>query len=191
MTNSIDNRFTKSSDKWSIQTHRGGPCRIEIYGEPNSRPLQANVTCYSEAEPSHASIELDGHFYYDSDAKERTMYAYWHTKFNTFATAPKDSGGDAYSYYYAGVYDATDGTYASDDCKEKTYYRLHASAGHDYDSDHYDTNHCKFTAKPGHHYYVYFKVKGYVTIQWASTGVYATSELDEVYYVHLQFFEGE
>ena len=190
VTNSIDNRFTKSSDKWTTQKHRGGDCDTDIYGGPNSRPLQANVTCYNEASPSNASIELDGHFEYDSNEEERTMYAYWHVKFHLYSKSPKDGGGDAYSYYYVGVYDGTAHEFASSDCKNKTYFRLHASEDHRYSETHYESNHCSFTAKPGHHYYVYFKVKGYVTIQYGNSGTYATSELDTVYYVHLQYFEG-
>ena len=191
VTNNIDNRFTKSSDKWTTQDHSGGNCDIDIYGGSNSRPLQANVSCYNEGEePSHASIELDGHFVYDGDAKERTMYVYWHAQFHTNASAPKNSGGDAYSYYYAGVWDSTAKEFASSSCDNKTHYRLHASDGHDYNGDHSESNHCSFTAKPGHHYYVYFNVKANATTDYTCDGVYATSELDSVNYVHIQFFDG-
>ena len=197
VTNSIDNRFTKSSDKWSTQKRKSDIdwCRIDIYGGPNSRPLQANLSCskmcYDDrSNDAYARIELDGHFDYDSDEKERTMYAYWHAKFHTLADSPHWSGGDAYSYYRVGVWDGTANEFASDDCKDKTYYRLHASDDHDYSSDHDVSNHCSFTAKPGHHYYVYFNARVETKTQCSSKEIYATSELDTVYYVHLSFFDG-
>ena len=184
------NHYTKDSANWLTQKRSGGNCDTDIYGDPNSRPIQANIEC-DHYHKGYARIELDGHFDYDSDAKERTMYVYWHAKFHTHASAPKHSGGNAYSYYRVGVWDSTVSEFASSSCNDKTYHRLHASDDHDYSSDHDIHDHCSFTAKPGHHYYVYFDVKVNADTTDSSYEVYATSELDTVYYVHLQFPEGE
>ena len=118
------------------------------------------------------------------------MYVYWLANFHTFVDSPKDSGGDAYSYYYAGVWDETANEFASSDCHNKTHYQVHASDDHEYSSDHHVADHCSFTAKPGHHYFVYFNVKADIDPVETGYEVYATSELDTVDYVHIQYFEG-
>ena len=191
VTKNIANRFTESSDKWSIQKPSKDNYRSSTSGSANSWPIKANASTsknYGDAQyESNARIELDGHFIYDEDEEERTIYVDYHAKFYTKADAPfynSTGGGDAYSYYYVGVWDDTAGTWASG-CKDSTYYRLHASSTHSYSSHHDIYKYCSFTAKPGHHYYVYFKmIANALAPNWSTV---AKSELDTVYRVYIMF----
>ena len=188
VTNNIANRFTESSDKWTTQKPSDDNYYSSTSGSANDWPIKANASSeMGKAEyESRAHIELDGHFYYDKDAEERTMHVSYHAKFYTKAVVPyytDEWGGDADAYFYIGVHDATDGGAASDDCHYKTYYHLHASRDEDYSGHHYPERHCSFTAKPGHHYYVYFKV--IATASASYDGAVAESEIDTVYRVNI------
>lgn len=185
VTHNIPNHFTQSSDKWTIQKPSKDNYNSSTSGSANDWPVKAYASNKKYGYESNAHIELDGHFYYDKDAEKRTMHVSYHAKFYTKAEAPFSNatgGGDAYSYYYVGVYDATNKTYASSDCKNKTYYRLHASSTHKYSSHHDVYNHCSFTAEPGHHYYVYFKM---IANECCNPDTIAESELDTVYRVYI------
>jgi len=185
LTNNIANRFPESSSNWTVQKPSKENYHSSTSGSANSWPIKGTVTTDGENE-GNAHIELDGHFHYDVDAPEQTMYVDYHAEFYTKADAPfynSTGGGDAYSYYYVGVYDDTVGDYASDACKDKTYYRLHASSTHSYSGHHDVSDYCSFTAKPGHHYYVYFKMVANALAPNDST--VAESELDTVYRVYV------
>ncbi len=187
LTNNIANRFTESSDKWSIQKPGKDNYNSSTSGSANNWPIKAYAYNKKDGYESNAHIELDGSFTYDENAEERTMYVDYHAKFYTKADAPFSNatgGGDAYSYYYVGVWDATSGSYASNDCKNSTYYRLHASSTHKYSSHHDVSKYCSFTAKPGHEYYVYFKM---IANECCNPNTVAESELDTVYRVYIMY----
>ncbi len=190
LTHNIANHFTESSDKWTIQKPSGENYYSSTSGSANDWPIKANASSKmgQDEYESNAHIELDGHFVYDEDAEERTMYVAYHAKFYTKAVVPyytDDWGGDADSYFYVGVHDLTSGGAASDDCHYKSYYHLHASRGDDKSGHHYPSRYCSFTAKPGHHYFVYFKMIAKASATY--DGAAAESELDTVYGVNIKF----
>ena len=186
LTKNIPNRFTESSNKWSIQKPGKDNYHSSTSGSANDWPIKAYASSERYYE-SKARIELDGHFHYGGE-DEKKMYIDYYAKFYTKADAPfvfDIGGGDAYSYYYVGVYDKTEGGYASANCKNKTYYRLHASSTHHYSSHHDVKAYCSFTAKPGHDYYIYFNMKAdQSSTNWFTV---AESELDTVYRVYVMF----
>jgi len=184
VTSNISNRFPESSNKWSISKPSSENYNSSTSGSANDWPIKAYAYNKKDGYESNAHIELDGHFQYDGD-EEHVIYVDYHAKFYTKAYAPfynSTGGGDAYSYYYVGVYDHTAGEYASSDCKNKTYYRLHASSTHEYSSHHDVKNHCSFTAKPAHSYYIYFKMVGN---ECCNPDTIGESELDTVYRVYI------
>jgi len=190
VTKNIPNRFTESSNKWSIQKPGKDNYYSSTSGSANDWPIKAYASskmgqAYYD---SKAQIELDGSFYYDKDAEEKIMHVAYKAKFYTKAVVPyytNDWGGDAYAYYWIGVHDATTGGTASDDCNRKSYYRLHASRDHDYSGNHYPEKYCTFTAKPGHHYYIYFAVEAKASASY--DGAVAESKLDTVDRVNVMF----
>ena len=189
VTKNIANRFTESSDKWTTQKPSKDNYYSSTSGSANDWPIKADANSDNKDHlDSRAHIELDGHFYYDEDADERTMYVAYHANFYTKVVVPyytDDWGGDADSYYYVGVWDATANEFASSSCKNKTYYHKHVSRGDKY-SGHQDVHdHCSFTAKPGHHYYVYFKMIANTSASY--NDVFAESQLETVYRVYIMF----
>lgn len=188
-TNNIANRFTESSDKWIIEIPSDENYYSSTSGSANDWPIKANANSNNQYHyDSQAWIQLDGNFYYDKDAEERTVYVDYHAKFYTKATVPyytDDWGGDADSYYYVGVYDKTTRTYPSSDCESKSYYHLNASRGEDKSSHRYPSEQCSFIAKPGHKYSVYFRMKANTSASY--NNVVAESELDGVYWVRIKF----
>lgn len=186
VTKNAPNKFTESSKQWSIQKPDKDNYNSSTSGSANDWPIKAYAYNKKDGYESNAHIELDGNFHY-GDEDEKKMYIDYHAKFYTKADAPFSNatgGGDAYSYYYVGVYDKTDGGYASADCKNKTYYRLHASSTQDYSSHHDISNYCSFTAKPDHDYYIYFKMVGN---ECCNPNTIGESELDTVYRVYVMF----
>ncbi len=186
LTDNTDNHFTKSSDKWSIQKPSKDNYNSSTSGSANVWPVKAYAYNKKDGYESNAHIELDGSFTYAGD-EARTIYVDYHARFYTKVDAPTSNatgGGDAYSYYYVGVYNLTDNKYASSDCKNKTKYSIHASGGYK-DSKHKAvTEVCSFTAEPGKTYYIYFKM---IANECCNPNTVAETELDTVYRVYIKF----
>ena len=175
VTNSIANRFAESSDKWSFQKHPKD--NTHISGGPNSWPLEIYFDRNSEYGEISGSTELDGHFYYVGSA-DRSIEVDYHVQFYL-----KTSTDYAYATvgYNTGVYNVTD---SNIECK----FDYSLSSDESSKSEHRDViHHCDFTAKPEHHYYVFFKMFILGKITGDGYSVTATSKLEKVDSVYVKF----
>lgn len=187
VTNNISNRFNESSDKWTTTKRSDENYYSSTSGSANDWPIKAYASSNNQYHyESKAHIELEGNFYYDKDAEERTMHVAYYARFAAKVTVPYTSlwGGDAYTYVWVGVHDVTTGGAASDDCHYKSYYPLHAERDQEYYEKYYPDTYCTFTAIPGHQYYIYFAIEAKALA--AYDGAVAESELVEVYKVNIK-----
>ena len=123
---------------------------------------------------------LDGKFYYDGST-DRWIGVDYHVQFYL-----ETSTDYAYATvgYNTGVYNATD---SHIECKYDDGSLTSNNSSH---SEHNDIiHHCGFTAKPGHHYYVFFKMFIHGNITGDGYSVTAISKLEKVDSVYVKFKE--
>ncbi len=186
MQDYIDNRFTESWGHWSQQKH--SDVNSKISGSANDWPIEIyfkrDDNTYTTT--TSGSTELDGHFHYSGSTDKKITIDYY-VKFYLKASAQKVYLGNqpyASAAYRTGVWDSTEGKIECD-----YEHSLNAGSGHSYSEYRYPKHTCTFTAQPGHHYYVYFKmfIKGDQTDDgWDITAV---SKLEKVYRVYVKFEE--
>jgi len=179
----INNRFVESWGHWSLQKHADE--NVHIFGSVNDWPVGIKINFQNQYSDFYGSTELDGHFTY-SGSTDKKMTIDYHAKIYLKASAEKVYLGSqpwAESGYKTGVYNATE---HNEICSFE--HTLKAGSGHSYSEYDHPQHACTFTAKPGHHYYVYFKMfnKGDETDDW---DVSAESKLEEVYRVYVKFDE--
>ncbi|MCK5667270.1 MAG: hypothetical protein KAI17_27475, partial [Thiotrichaceae bacterium] len=179
------NHFPQVSEHWSLQKHSG--TNTYISGSANNWPIEIYFHQHELELGFFGSTELDGHFYYTGNEDKLAEVTY-HTEYYLEASVSADAypGERTTVSYQTGIYNATN---HNSECQID--YSLYAVDGESYSEHRNITHHCKFTAKPGHHYYVYFKmsIEGRFEVPDPDTKLSATSRMEKVDSVYVKFID--
>ena len=183
LTNNIDDRFLKNSDKWSWEApsawnYNSG---YNIY-MPDSWSIVTKANHHdNDTEESKAGVGLYGSFSYNG-TEEKTIDVDYSVQFYVNAHSPfynSQGGGDAYCYYYVGIYDKTNKT-----TTYGTNYRLHAGSGHEYSGDNDVNETMTFKAIPNHNYQLFIQV---ISEACCLPYIHAMTNLNEVNHIYFKF----